>query len=64
MSLTNVTLKNGKKMTYSKEIIDFLFPFLQRPIHEEWELIKEKKSALSSQKRRNITELCSKLEKA
>jgi len=49
-------------MHYSKEIIDVLFPFLERPIEDEWELIKQKKSTLSNNQRKQIVTLCKQLE--
>jgi len=47
----------------SEQIVKALFPFLQRPLWDEWELIKEKSSTLSSSQRAKITDLCSKIEK-
>jgi hypothetical protein len=45
------------------DIVKALFPFLERPLWEEWDLIKAKKSTLSSNQRARITDLCSKIEK-
>lgn len=49
-------------MKYNKEIIDVLFPFLDKPLEEEWESIKSRHSKLSRQERDSVTELCSQLE--
>ena len=50
-------------MRYNQEIVAVLFPFLNRSLEEEWELIKIKKSALCSAERQRVTQLCLELEK-
>jgi len=49
-------------MRYSQEIITVLFPFLNKSLEDEWELIKSKKSSLCSAERQQITQLCLELE--
>jgi len=45
-----------------QQIVSALFPFLKRPLWDEWELIKKKESTLSSNQRRRIKDLCEKIE--
>ena len=49
-------------MKYPKDIVKALYPYLDKPLENEWELIKNKKSILSRQQRDNITKLCLELE--
>ena len=44
------------------QITKALFPFLERPFWEEWDLIQAKKSTLSRMQRDKISDLASKME--
>ena len=47
---------------FNEEYAKVMFPWLERSVAEEWELIKAKKSELSRMKRDKIQALCEELE--
>ncbi len=52
----------GIQMKYNKEIIEVLFPFLDKKLEDEYTLIKAGQSQLPSNERQQVIGLCLQLE--